>query len=49
MRHDPRGSRVKYNVEDDNEEGLEEEDNIEYNHYELEHHVPEEDDEELVE
>ena len=49
MRHDPRGKSVKYNMEDDNEEGLEEEDDVEDDQHELEHHVPEEDDKKLVE
>ena len=49
VRHDPRGRLVKYNVEDDNEEGLEEEDDVEDDQHELEHHVPEEDDKKLVE
>ena len=49
MRHDPRGRSVKYNVKEGNEEGLEEEDDVEYDHHELDDHVLEEDIEELVE
>ena len=49
MRHNPRGKLVKYNVEDDNEEGIEEEDNVEDDQHKLEHHVQEEDAKELVE
>ena len=32
VRHDPRGRPVKYNVEEGNEEGLEEEDDVEVDH-----------------
>ena len=49
VKHDPRGSMVKHNVEDDNEEGLEEDNYVEDDQHELEHHILEEDDEELVE
>ena len=31
VRHDPRGRLVKYNLEEGNEEGLKEEDDVEYN------------------
>ena len=44
MRHDPRGRLVKYNLEEGNEEGLEEEDNVYYHdQHELYDHVPKED------
>ena len=36
-------------MENDNEEGLKEEDNVEDDQHDLEHHVPDVDDEELVE
>ena len=49
VRHDPRGRSVKYNVKEGNEEGLEEEDDVEYDQQELDDHVPEEYVEELVE
>ena len=49
MRHDSRGRSIKYNVEEDNEQGLEEEENVEDDQHALENNVPEEDDEELVE
>ena len=44
-RHDPRGRLVKYNLEEGNEEGLEEEDNDEYHdkHELYDHDDPEED------
>ena len=39
VRHDPRGRPVKYNVQEDNEEGLEEEDNDEdHDQHELDDH-----------
>ena len=49
--HDIRGRPVKYNLEEGNEEGLEEEDNDEdHNQHELDDHDdPEEDAQELVE
>ena len=44
MRHNPRGRSVKYNLEEDNEEGLEEEDDDEdHDQHELNDHDPEED------
>ena len=43
MIHDPRGSPVKYNAPKGNEEGLKEEDDVEYDQHELDDHVPEED------
>ena len=49
VRHDPRGSPVKYNVEEDSEKGLEEENDFEHDQHELDDHVREEYDEELVE
>ena len=45
VRHSPRGRSIKYNVEDANEEGLEEEDDVEDDQHESEHYVPEEYDE----
>ena len=45
MKHDPRGRLVKYNVQEDNQYGIEEEYDIEDDQHELQHHVPEEDDE----
>ena len=39
VRHDPRGRLIKYNLEEGNEEGLEEEDDDEYhNQHELDDH-----------
>ena len=49
MRHDPRGRLVKYNVEEGNEDGLEEKDNVEDDQHDLDDHFPEEDVEELFE
>ena len=43
------GRPVKYNVEEGNEEGFEEEDNVEDDQHELDDHVQEEDVENLVE
>ena len=40
---------VKYNVEEGNEQGIEEEDNVEYDQHELDGHVPKEYFEELFE
>ena len=42
--HDPRGILLKYNLEEGNEEGLEEEyDNDDHDQHDLYDHVPEED------
>ena len=43
VRHDWRGKPIKYNLEEGNEEGLEEEDDVEDDQHELDDHVPEED------
>ena len=40
VRHDPRGRMIKYNLEEGNEEGLEEEDDVEDDQHELDDHVP---------
>ena len=39
VRHDSRGRPIKYNLEEDNEEGLEEEDDVEDDEHELDDHV----------
>ena len=50
MRHDPRGRPIKYNLEEGNEEGLEEEDDVEdHDQHELDDRVPEEYVKDLVE
>ena len=40
VRHDPRGRPIKYNLEEGNEEGLEEEDDVEYDKRDLDDYVP---------
>ena len=41
--HDPRGRMIKYNVEEGDEEGIKDEDDVEDYQHELDDHVPEED------
>ena len=43
VRHDTRGRVMEYNLEEGNEEGLEEEDDVEHDQHDLYYHVPEED------